>query len=222
MKTGRQTPSVAQLERYNVQNLDNLEGIWNPLYHFQAYAAAGQSSLTFFQTPQGQGGLTYDDTNMQSAGQMPAGQNFLCVGIEVVFYPGTAPAVNGVPGGAGHLAALKSINDVWSVMKTGRLRFYVGSKDYLIDGPIGVFPAQHGIEGVAAANGSTAADTLNTLVNAAAIRGPAYQITPIRLTSNLNFAGYLEWGTSTVGALPSGVAGRIGMRLLGFQYRKSQ
>lgn len=220
MKTGRATPKVQDLERYNVENVEAIEGIWNPLYHYQAYAAAGQAQLTFFQTPVGQGGLTYDDTNMLSAGSMPAGQNFLCVGVEVLFFAGTAPAVNGVPGGASHLAALKSINDTWTVQKSGRVRFFIGSKDYLIDGPIGVFPAQNGIEGTAAANGSTANDTLNTLVNAAAIRGPVYQITPVRLTSSLNFSVFIE--TNGLVPLPSAVAGRIGVRLLGFQYRRSQ
>lgn len=220
MKTGRATPDVNALQRYDVENLEKIEGIWNPLYHYQAYAAGGQTGLTFFNAAVGQGGLTYDDTNMLTPGSLPAGQNFLVVGLEVLFYPGTAPAVNGVPGGAGHLAALKSINDVWTVMKTGRARFFVGNKDYVIDGPIGVMPAQHGIEGVGAANGSTTADTLNTLAIASSIRGPVYQITPIRLTANLNFTAYLEWASAA--ALPSGVAGRIGVRLLGFQYRRSQ
>lgn len=220
MKTGRKTPPAIQLERYNVESIEKLEGIWNPLYHYQTYAAAGQAQLTFFQTPVGQSGLTYDDTNMLAAGSMPAGQNFLAVAVEVLFWAGTAPAVNGVPGGAAHLAALEALNDVWTISKSGRLRLFIGSKDYLIDGPLGVFPAQNGIEGVAAANGSTANDTLNTLALAGAIRGPIYQITPIRLTSSLNFSAYIE--TNGLVPLPSGVAGRIGVRLLGFQYRRSQ
>lgn len=215
MKQGRNVPSMTALGRFNVQQVENVEGLYNPLYHYQTYPAIGSTQLTFFNAAVGQSGLTYDDTNMTTVGSLPAGQNFLATAIEVMFWPGGSPSVQGAQ------AVDAQVNDLWAIMKTGRLRLFVGSKDYLIDGPIGIFPAQSGADGVAsAADVTTAGAALQHRTAIVAQRGPLYQITPIRLTANLNFNVYLEWATAV--ATPSTVAGRIGVRLLGFLYRKSQ
>ena len=94
-------PNRQQLDAYNV-NREGWEGVTNTLYDSIAYAAAGQTQLTFFALPVGQGtGLgggtkTLSDTNMTIAGSLPANQEFLVQSIELMFNP-TTPSVADSP-----------------------------------------------------------------------------------------------------------------------------
>ncbi len=215
LQRGMNPPSVSELNKYNVNRAGQAEGIAQPLYDYQAYGAGGQTSLTFFAQPIGQGGKTLDDTNMESAGQMPAPKEQLVTGIQVVFFPA------GNPGSFGAQVAADNWNDAYSVFKSGHLNFFVGSKSYLQDAPVGKFSNDFRLAGAAAvSDASTAGANMQSMIDYASFAGPTYNISPVRLTSNQNFNVTLNWNTAV--ALPSGNPGRIGIILMGFQYRLSQ
>ncbi len=220
----RQVSPVAEVAKsYAVNRRGESEGLWYPLYDFQTYAAAGQSVLTFFAVPVGQGATakTQADTNMTNAALLPAPQAFLCTGVEVVFMPAFATAENIGKSGV-NTAVGDNWNDVNAVARAGLLRFYVGAKDYLVDAPIGVFPPSFRLGGAAAlSDATTAAANLFSQIDYAVMTGQPYDISPIFIPSSQNFRVTLEWPNGVV-ACPSTVAGRVGIRLNGFIYRLSQ
>jgi hypothetical protein len=152
---------------------------------------------------------------MEAAGSLPAPKEFLVERIQVVFLPGVNPSSTGA------IAADTFWNDMYAVFKSGWLNFFVGSKSYLTDAPVGKFANSFRLAGEAALSDSTTlgANQL-TRVGYASFAGDAYLITPIRLVSNQNFNVTLNWPTAV--ALPSTVAGRIGVVLNGVLYRLSQ
>ena len=85
-------PSLAELEKFNVNRSGEFEAIRQSIYDTQVYAQAGQTSLTFFQSPLGQLGKTLADTNLELAGQLPNPKMQLVQSIEVLFYPSVAPS----------------------------------------------------------------------------------------------------------------------------------
>lgn len=218
-------PSVGELSRYDVNRKGQAEGIVQPLYDYQEYAAAGQTSLTFFALPIGQGGKTLADTNMEGAGQLPAPKEQLVTNIQVVFMPGTVgvagtPAT-GLPGVFGAQAPANNWNDCYEVFRSGYLDFFIGSKTYLFDAPLGKFSNDFRLAGsTALADASTAGADGQSMVDYATFAGPVYSISPVRLTSNQNFKVTLNWPAAV--PLPSTNEGRIGVILGGFQYRLSQ
>ena len=209
-------PSVEDLTKYSVNRGGQYEVIGASLYDYATYAALGQTELSFFQTPQGQGGKTLADTNMEAAGSLPAPKNFIVTSLEVNFWPSGLPSVFGAQAAAAYL------NDVWTVAKSGYLEFYIGSKNYIQEGPIGVFPASNGLVVAAAvADQTTAAAASQTMVDYANMGGKPYILpSPIALVSNQNFRVSLKWPTAV--ALPSTATARIGVRLRGYLYRLSQ
>lgn len=209
-------PSIDDLTKYSVNRGGQYEVIGASLYDFTSYAAAGQTELNFFQTPQGQGGKTLADTNMEAAGSLPAPKNFIVTSLEVNFWPGGAPSVFGAQ------AAGVYLNDVWTLAKSGYLEFYIGSKNYVQEGPIGVFPASNGLVVAAAiADGTTLGADKQSMIDYANMGGKPYVLpSPIALVSNQNFRVSLKWPTAV--ALPSNAIARIGVRLRGYLYRLSQ
>lgn len=209
-------PDIAALEKFAVNRSGQYEVIGSSLYDFTTYAAAGQTELNFFQTPFGQGGKTMADTNMEGAGVLPAPKKFLAEAIEINFWPGVTPGSHG----AG--AAADLINDVWALAKSGYLEFYIGSKNYVQEGPLNVFPAMNGlVVSAALSDATTAAANLQSMVQYSNLGGRPYTLaSPVALESMQNFRVSLKW--PTVVPLPSGQAARIGVRLRGFLYRLSQ
>lgn len=208
-------PSVGELNRYNVNRAGQAEGIVQPLYDYQTYLAAGQTSMTFFAQPIGQGNKTLADTNMEGAGQMPAPKEQLVTSIQVVFFPGSNP------GTFGPQTVANNWNDANAVFQSGYLDFFIGSKSYLQDAPLGKFSNDFRLAGSAAlADTTTAGANGHSMIDYATFAGTPYNISPVRLTSNQNFKVTLNWPTAV--ALPSTVDGRIGIILVGFQYRLSQ
>lgn len=206
---GRPAPSLDTLNNYSAYLADAKEVIWQPLYDYQTYAAAGQTSMSFFQVPNGGGSptKTYADTNMEMPGQLPAGMNFLCVGMEIMFYPA---------GAIEHTAANNIPDDQFNVMRSGWLELRLLQKTYLREAPLGVFPPQTGLVGYAASNVASAGD--GTVISYARNAGPTYQITPVRIPASQNFSIILQWPT----AVAISAAARIGVRLLGYTFRNSQ
>lgn len=218
-------PNRQQLSQYSV-NRPGWEAIRQSLYDYQAYAAAGQTVLTFFTNPLGQGvgfggGVkTLTDTNMNLAGQLPANQEFLVESIEIMFNPTTPTVAAQMP--AANVAALtitQSVNDVYIALRTGNLQFIIGSKPYLQEAPLGRFPskAHFAVEGAIAT--TVAASQASALF--AYWTGRPYMLKPaaLLLTSNQNFNVTLNWPEG-VQAITS--PARIGVILDGFLYRRSQ
>lgn len=205
----------AALAQFGVQVPDTMEAIAQPLYDFQAYAAAGQTSLTFFQTPNGAGGKTIDDTNMLLAGQLPAPQMFLMDSIEVVFFPGVSPTP------AIGATVSQFVNDVWAVGKSGTLTLQVMSKTQVQTAPLGAFPPGQGFDVSAAlSDTTTAAAARLSVINYANFKGPKYKVAPMLIKNSQNFSVTLSWAAAV--PLPSAVAGRIGIKLNGILYRAAQ
>ena len=209
-------PTLDELQKYNVNRAGQVEGIRQSLYDFQVYAAAGQTSLTFFQVPVGQAGKTKADTNMESAGQLPAPKRFFVESIEIMFFPGSA--IDSFTVAAAALP--QQADDVYTVMKSGFLDFFIGSKSYLTEAPLGRFPSKTGLKlhSAVASNSATVGEVKSEYAN---FGGQVYKLDPgILLVPTQNFNLTLNWPTAV--ALPSTVDARIGVVLNGILYRNSQ
>lgn len=218
-------PNRADLARY-VVNRPGWEAIRQSLYDFQSYVAAGQTVLTFFALPQGQGvgfgggAKTLTDTNMTLASQLPANQEFLVESVEIMFNPTTPTVAAQMPGAnVGALTIPQIVNDAYIALRTGNLVFTIGSKPYLQEAPLGRFPskAHFAVEGAAAT--TVAASQLTALFPYWAGRPYFLKPASLLLNSSQNFTVQLNW--------PEGVQAitnpaRIGVILDGFLYRRSQ
>lgn len=208
-------PNVQALQDYNVNRAGQVEVIWQPLYHYQAYAMAGATQLTFFQVPVGSAGTTYADTNMTVGGMLPRPQEFLITGIQVYFKPGGAVNRSALAA-ATVLENWNDINDI--IFGNSFLKLFIGSKDYLTDGPLGKFPPVFGIGGAAAYMGTTTADMNGRATDYAKAVGRYYSVTPVKIPANQNFNVSLNFPT----AIGAAAAGTVGVILDGFLYRLSQ
>ena len=219
---GKQPPSLEALRKYSVNRAGQQESIYAPMYDYVEYAAAGHTQLTFFSNPVGQGTTSHPgstgpktraDTNMTNAGLLPNPQRFLCTGIEVKFWPGDDVSGSQLtnPG--------SNLQSAWNVLKSGYLRMTIGSKDYVTDGPLDLFPASTRLAAsVALSDSSTAGAGQVSTFNYAVGAGKPYELSPFLIPSNQNFTVELNWPN----AVSIATEARIGVRLLGFLYRLSQ
>lgn len=200
--------------------------IFSPLYDSATYAAAGQTQLTFFALPIGQGTTTAPgaigakteaDTNLTNAGLLPKGNRFYCTGLEFQFYPGNNPGF-----GAGADANLgRNWNDVYAAAKSGWVRFRIQNRDYILDGPIGNFPPVTRLAGVASLTSTlTAGAATAAEVDYAQFAGMPYNIVPVYIESNQAFTVQINWPAAV--PLPSTTAARIFCRLRGRLIRDAQ
>jgi len=207
MKNGVSPPRLSTVSRkYSVNRKGAVESVWQPLYHYQDVpSGAFPSQLTYFQNPVGSGGLTFADTNVESAGQMPAPKEMLVTNIQIALLPDLEP---------GRAAGDNTNwNDVYNVSSVGHLSFFIGSKVYLNEAPLGRFPVQNRLAGTGDNGGGAFQNDY------AVTAGRVYEITPIRLMSNQNFSVTLNFP----GTPPTVISNmRIGVILGGFQYRLSQ
>lgn len=230
-------PSLAQLRQFAV-NRQGAEGIRQSLYDYLLYPTAGQAQFSFFQLPQGQGLATalgavvgsvktINDTNMDSAGMLPAGKSFLITSVEVPFYAGTVSTANtytlaipSVFAVAAAAAVAGQVNDVASFYQSGSVKLFIGSKTYLEEAPIGRFPpkTQLSLDAAVSSNSATVGEV--ALVSAK-ISGRPYMVEPpIYLENNQNFSVQLNFPAAV--ATPSGFNARVGIILDGYLYRNSQ
>ena len=224
---GRTGLSQDDLSRYRsyVPGVDDV--IWAPLYDYQAYPVAGSLQFNFFNQQKGTGttsafggagARTIQDTNMQLSGQLGAGNQFLVMGIEVEFWPGTTPALASAAA-ATQAQISAQANDVYTVLRNGILNFSVQNRPYVEDGPLLKFPTQTYLTGWAAvSNGANA--TAQATFDYASSSGMSYNIVPVLLVQNQAFQCSVTFPALTV--LPSGVIGRIGVRLNGKLIRNAQ
>jgi hypothetical protein len=230
-------PSLATLSKFKV-NRAGAEGIRQSLYDNMLYPTAGQNQLNFFALPQGQGvatGLgavvgsakTIADTNLDSAGMLPAGKSFLITSVEVPIYAGLSaaantftPAVPAVFAAAAAVAVGAQINDIATLYLSGSLKLFIGSKTYLEEAPLLRFPpkTQLTFDNAIASNSATVGEVG---AFSAKISGRPYMVEPpIYLENNQNFVVQLNW--PGVVATPSGFNARVGIILDGYLYRNSQ
>lgn len=179
------------------------ESIWQPLYDYQAYGPAAAQTLSFFQTPIGQGGKTLVDTNMELAGQIPTAQNFAITGIQVELMPGqltTSPTLTAFT------------DDLYTFYRTGALILRIGSKEYVRQGNLMKFPPVNRL------NIDTGIGNLAGIVAYGQADGREFEVEELLLTSNQNFSVTLQG----LPALPSGIAARLGVTLNGYLFRNAQ
>jgi hypothetical protein len=194
-----------------------IEGLPYELFDYVTYAAAGQQNLTFFQTPPGQAGKTEQDTNVPGAGLVPAGQQFTARFLAVDFVSGATPIERGAVA-----AGADVLRDILAVRNSGILTLEIGTKEYVSNGPLSVFPNPRRFDGsVAISDASTAAADLVGNLIAGDFTGPLWHLGDKNLDPQVPFKVTIAWPAGVV-ALPSGVAGRIGVRLIGWLRRKPQ
>lgn len=208
-------PSFEELNAYDVNVVGKYEVNRQTLYDTVTYnGAAGQSSLTFFQLPVGQGGKTVQDTNMTSAGSLPSPVNFLIESIELILIPGG-------PVFSEEAAENTYFQDVWQFKNNGSLRLTIGDKSQLLEAPLGVFPPKTTLDVAAAvslANPDEAQDV--NFVFADMVGRPYYIDVPLLLRPTQNFDVKLDWKVPL--PMPSTQNARIVCKLDGLRYRLAQ
>lgn len=209
-------PNLSDLQQFDVNQRGQFEGIRQTFYDYQTYLQAGQLSMKFFQQPVGQASKTLSDTNMRSAGQLPQPQSFLCESVEIHLFPGVAIGQT-----AAAAAAPEFSNDMYDVFKAGHVKFFIGSKDYLVEAPLGRFPPKTKMT----VNGALAVDVVEataeaqiTIDYASWVGRPYYLNPPVLLVPNQNFDVSFTFDA----LVPLSAAARVGVILDGILYRLSQ
>lgn len=178
-------------------------------WHYLTYAAAGQSALTFFTAAPGS--LTKEDYNFKAAGALPAGMWFVLQEYAVDFIPGAAV----LPSTFGAQTAAKFANDVYAAGHAGALEFVYGNKTFCEVAPLSRAPMDTSMVGFAAATDqTTAAAASQTLLSYAQWRGRPQRVADMLIEPQVNLQWNMTWPNGVV-ALPSTVAGRIGVRMKG-------
>lgn len=199
-------------------NLDTYEAVTYPLYDTADYTSATTTILTFFQTPNGQGGKTYADTNMDTAGTIPSPNFYFVTGIEVQIIPVITdlPSVGPIAD-----APSKWLNDVYQMYYTKNFaKLEIGAKKYIVE-PINKFPPTHRLDGFAAlATDLTAGAATQSQAVYASLAGVPYEISPFLLPPNQPFQFSLNWPTAVT--LSSTHNPNIQVTLNGVMYRPAQ
>lgn len=230
-------PNVEAFKAHFTQFGNAIEIIRQDLYDTVLYPTAGMVSLSFFQTPQGQGlsasqgnanaVKALSDTNMTLGGQLQKGQAFYIAGVSLDFQPGSVNTANTftlkppVEISATQIAATDAgFRDVSAFYTTGALVLNIGQKPYLQEAPLLKFPPTFRFEAdVAAATDSDGA----ALWVAGKMRagGERYNVNPgLTLTDGQAFNVTLQW--PVVVATPSGFNGAVRTTLHGWLARPVQ
>ena len=208
-------PAWAQQFAVNVAGMT--EAITQPFYSYQAYPVAGTAgALQFFANVPG-GTVTAEDTNMQQPNTFPAPTTFLLQGIGVDYLPGISAARFGAEAANGQLV------DFYAIMRRGVLTLSIGNKPYLqFSTMLGLPPRAH-INGVAAAaDATTPAAALQTMVQVGFSDGPVFSPRPLLIPSMQNFNVSIAYPGGAVAIPSADAAARIGVWLYGTQYRPVQ
>ncbi len=220
---GRPILTLQELHDH-VTQLATQDVIYAPLYDAATWGTAGQTQISFFAAPVGQGASstpgfvgakTLADTNLNSAGQLTKGNEFYMTGQEFVFYPGSSPEQDVTAGGVNGF-----LNDTYNASKSGYVTLMVGSnRNYIQDGPLGLFPPSARLA-VAAAYGGTDTAATNSILTAvyAAWSGEPYEITPVYIEATLGFQEFIQWPA----AVTLATTARIFSRLRGYLIRNVQ
>ena len=110
-----------------------------PLYHYKVYTIAGHTTLQFFDQTEGSAAQGRGDTNMKVIGQLPGNEMQVVVGIHVIPIPALAD-VTGVAT-TGPIAA----RDWYTALGLNCwLEMNVSDKEYIVAGPLWMFPQTWG------------------------------------------------------------------------------
>lgn len=208
---------AAVSKQFNV-NLNQYEVVTWPLYSRLTYTSGTTVSLGFFATPAGSGTTTYGDTNMDVGGQVASPQFFFLTGIELKVIPNLTSVLPSVFGAG---TAAKFVNDVWAMVASKNFfELTIGSKVYVRE-PISKFTNTNKLDGfAAAADATTAAANLQTVVSYAANVGVPYEISPLLLPPTQAFQAKVTWPTAVT--LPSAANPDLEMTFNGLLYRPAQ
>jgi hypothetical protein len=223
MGLGRPILTQADLNQY-VTSLATQDVIWAPLYDANSYPTAGVTQLSYFTAPLGQGTTpapgatgtkTIADTNLNSAGQLTKGNEFLMTGQELIYFPGALPEQIGTD--AGYIGG--GVNDVYTVGKSGVLTLQIQQRNYLQDGPLQLFPPTARLAVAAAIGGAGVTGTQSMMeVAYAHWAGETYDITPVYLEATQGFSETITWPA----AVTVNTTGRLYSRMRGYLIRNAQ
>jgi hypothetical protein len=177
-----------------LQSMGNIvDVIVEPRYDTNTILAAGALTLSYFTVPVGQGlsayagagvAKSYSDTNMDLAGQLPAGYNFKVLGFRIMpaFWVGSAL-------GAASIIGQLWDSNTWS--HGGLCTFTIGSKPFLRV-PIDTIPAGMGSAGY---GGSFTGQFTGAASHGVPQLSNAFTIgkQPLDLASTQNFNVTLSW-----------------------------
>jgi hypothetical protein len=232
-------PDLTQLLQYGNFNPNSVEGVRQSQYDFQLYQTAGAGAFNFFQVPQGQGVSTQagnaantkgaGDTSMTQAGMLPSPQAQLVTSLEIIFEAGSvATAGTFTPQVAYSFVAVPTalvplsagaVNDVSLLRQTGSLAFFIGTRNMLVEAPLGRFPPKTAMA-VDSSIASNSATTASLAIASAKWGGrPYYLDPPLLLLPSVNFNVLITF--PIVVATPSGFNGRVGVIGDGYLYRNS-
>lgn len=221
-------PTMEQIIAWYSVNRRGYEAIRQNFYDSNAYPAAGVQALAFFQVPKGQGtgfggaAKTPSDTNMDLAGQLPAQQEFVVESISVEFWPTTPTVAAQMPAAFGAQAIAQVVNDAYIFTRSGNLTFFIGSKNYVVEGPMNKFPSKQNFHlDAALSDATTAGSAFQSRVAYGYALGEPYRLSPLKilLISNQNFNVTLNWQEG-VQAITN--PARVFVRLNGMLFRASQ
>ena len=223
---GLNQTSRSELAAHRVTVPGTQDEIYAPLYDSATYATAGQTQLTFFALPIGQGTTTAPgatgtkteaDTNLTNAGLLPKGNRFYCTGLEFIFLPGNNPGF----GATADASLGRNWNDTYAVAKSGWVRFRIQNRDYILDGPLQNFPPVTRLAGVASVTSTlTAGAATAGEIDYCSFAGMPYNLVPVFIESNQSFTVQVNWPAAV--SLPSTTAARIFCRLRGRLIRDAQ
>lgn len=206
------TPNIQQaLSAYGVLANNVVEAHPQSFYDFQTYAFAGTKlSYSFFQNAIGQNSYTSGLTNMPGSGQFPNPQNFLWTGIEVIFFSGQTVS------GAANTEGKGQLDDAYAVLTAqAYVSFVINTKEYFRECPLAAAPMTFNVGAGGIGTGYPAV-VAGTGFSSGDMKRTSGQLIP----SNTSFQGNIVFDSTT--ALPSGVNGRIGMKIHGIWYQLAQ
>lgn len=231
-------PSHYDFQAGRVTDPSRSEVIRQRLYDYQLYATAGNTQLSFFALPKGQGitsapgatvgsAKTIHDTNLDQGNTLPSGLAFIVETIEVAFYPGSVATANTYTPAAvtafaavAAAAVMAQLNDVNAFYTSGLLEFNILAKNYLRETPLIAFPPKTFFRADLAA-ATNSATTAEVALGTMHVEGRPYIVEPkITLLPAVNFSVNLLWPGAV--ATPSGFNGRVGVILDGYQQRAGQ
>ncbi len=185
-----------------------------PLYSYKAYAAAGQTQLTFFDQTEGNATLGRADTNMQAANQLPGNQMHVAHSIRVMPIPAFADVtVIGVVGGT-------AAQEWYRVLTNGSwAEVIISDKLYLIAAPLTLLPAGMGVGTFINNPGIALANNFSMVNNGLPSNEALFRLDPpLGILPTRTFSVTLNW--RAVQAVTT--AGRIGVTLDGWRLRAVQ
>ena len=231
-------PTSADFNSRRVTNPSQSEVVRQRFYDYQLYPTAGNTQLTFFSAPVGQGltsalggtagsGKTLWDTNLELPNTLPSGKAFMIESIEVLFFPGsvnTANTYTPVTPTIFLATAAATIGtqfaDVNTFYQSGMLELNILSKNYLRETPMIAFPPKANFDlsvGLSTNSATTAAMQTGNMKAS----GRPYYISPeIALQPAVNFEVVIKYPAAV--ATPSGFNARVGVILDGYFMRASQ